>query len=218
MLVLAVATLAFTLPASALGANLRGTVGPAFTISLVDEAGQAVSTLAAGTHTVTVRDLSEEHNFHLSGPGVNQSTGVEFVGEATWSITVATGVYTFLCDPHATQMRGQFSVGGATNPQPPPPPAPTPTRKLTATVGPGFTISIKSGSNAAKTVKAGLYAITVRDRSASHNIHLTGPGLNKRTSVAFRGTTTWRVRLRKGTYRFICDPHKSRMKGSFRVS
>ena len=57
----------------------------------------------------------------------------------------------------------------------------------------------------------------MRDRSPMHNFHLTGKGVNKRTAVAKRATTTWTVTFRKGTYRFVCDPHKQAMKGSFRV-
>jgi hypothetical protein len=66
---------------------------------------------------------------------------------------------------------------------------------------------------------AGTYRITVRDKSRLHNFHLRGAGVNKSTSVPFRGTRTWTVRLRKGkTYRFRCDPHASRMKGSLRAT
>jgi plastocyanin len=43
--------------------------------------------------------------------------------------------------------------------------------------------------------------------------------VNKRTAVAFRGTRPWLVTFRKGKqYRFVCDPHRTRMKGSFRVT
>ena len=58
----------------------------------------------------------------------------------------------------------------------------------------------------------------IRDRAAEHNFHLTGPGVNKKTAVAFQGTQRWTLKLKKGTYRFVCDPHKQGMKGSFRVS
>ena len=68
-------------------------------------------------------------------------------------------------------------------------------------------------------LKAGRYRIVVRDRSRMHNFHLSGLGVNKRTTVPFRGTTTWTVSFRKGrTYRFVCDPHAKRMKGSFRAT
>jgi len=85
--------------------------------------------------------------------------------------------------------------------------------KLTATDGPGFTITMS-----AKTVKAGTYTITVHDRSNIHNFHLTGPGVNKATSVAAVKTYTWKVVLKRGTYRFVCDPHKAIMNAVLRVT
>jgi plastocyanin len=85
--------------------------------------------------------------------------------------------------------------------------------RLTATDGPGFTISMSK-----KSVKAGTYVITVKDRSKIHNFHLTGPGVNKKTAVAAVKTYTWTVKLKKGTYRFVCDPHASIMKGVLKVT
>jgi plastocyanin len=83
---------------------------------------------------------------------------------------------------------------------------------LTATDGPGFTITMSK-----KSVKAGAYVITVKDRSSIHNFHLTGPGVNKATSVVAVKTYTWKVTLKKGTYRFVCDPHATIMKGVLKV-
>ena len=93
------------------------------------------------------------------------------------------------------------------------------TPKLIATVGPGHTITLRTSSGApARTVKAGVYAIVVRDRAADHDFRLVGPSVNKATGVGFMGTTKWKVRLVKGkTYRFVCDPHSDEMFGSFRV-
>jgi plastocyanin len=85
--------------------------------------------------------------------------------------------------------------------------------RLTGTVGPGFTITMSK-----KTVKAGTYKIVIRDRSSIHNFHLSGPGVNKKTSVAAVRTTTWTVKLKKGTYKFVCDPHASIMRGALRVA
>jgi len=45
-----------------------------------------------------------------------------------------------------------------------------------------------------------------------------GRGVNKKTTVAFRGSRTWLVTFRPGRYRFVCDPHARRMRGSFRVT
>jgi plastocyanin len=91
--------------------------------------------------------------------------------------------------------------------------------KLTGTVGPGFTITLTQNGKKVKTLKAGSYSITVTDKSSIHNFRLKGPGVNKEiTSVSFRGTKTITVRLRKGTYTYVCDPHASFMKGSFKVT
>lgn len=89
--------------------------------------------------------------------------------------------------------------------------------KLTGTVGPGFTITLKKGSAKVKTLPAGKYAMVVKDKSAIHNFHLIGPGVNKKSAVAKVGTSTWNVTLKKGKYTYVCDPHKSSMRGSFTV-
>ena len=91
--------------------------------------------------------------------------------------------------------------------------------KLTGTVGPGTTISLKQGAKAVSSLKAGKYSLTVNDRSPFHNFRLKGPGVNKSTSVAFKGTLKrpWTVTLKRGTYTYVCDPHAGDMKGSFRV-
>jgi plastocyanin len=91
--------------------------------------------------------------------------------------------------------------------------SPAAVRRLTATDGPGFTITMS-----AKTVRPGRYVITVHDRSSIHNFHLIGRGVNKATSVAAVKTYVWTVTLRRGTYRFVCDPHATIMKGVLRVT
>ena len=68
------------------------------------------------------------------------------------------------------------------------------TNTLTGTVGPGFTITMNK-----KTVKAGTYVITIHDLASIHDFHLTGPGVDKKTSVTGTGTTKWTVKLKKGT-------------------
>ena len=89
---------------------------------------------------------------------------------------------------------------------------------LTGTVGPGFTITLTQGGKKVTALKAGTYTIRVVDKSNIHNFHLTGPGVNKMTSVPFVGTQSWTLPLKKGTYKFVCDPHSTFMKGSFKVS
>jgi plastocyanin len=93
--------------------------------------------------------------------------------------------------------------------------AATPT--LTASVSDPLNISLKNGSAKVTSLKAGTYKIVVKDLTANHNFHLTGPGLNKTTSVSGKGTFTWTVTLKKGTYKYVCDPHSAFMKGSFTV-
>ena len=46
------------------------------------------------------------------------------------------------------------------------------------TVGPGFTITM-----ATKPTKAGKIKLVIADKSNVHNFHLTGPGVNVKTSV-----------------------------------
>ena len=92
-------------------------------------------------------------------------------------------------------------------------PAAVSAHTLTATDGPGFTITMS-----AKSVKAGIYTITVKDRSNIHDFHLRGPGVNKATSVAAVKTYTWKVTLKRGTYKFVCDPHASIMHGVLKVT
>ena len=95
------------------------------------------------------------------------------------------------------------------------------TRTLTGTVGPGFVITMNKPGGKRTTnlpVTAGTYVITIHDLSPIHNFHLSGPGINKLTSVPGTGTTTWRVTLKKGTYHFVCDPHKPIMHGILRVT
>jgi plastocyanin len=91
------------------------------------------------------------------------------------------------------------------------------TGKLVGTVGPGFTITLKQAGKVVKTLKAGTYTITVQDKSNIHDFHLSGPGLNKKTTVGGLGTTTWKVTLKKGTYKYVCDPHSTIMHGTFKV-
>jgi plastocyanin len=89
--------------------------------------------------------------------------------------------------------------------------------KLVATVGPGFTITLKKAGKKVTTLRPGAYTITVQDKSNFHNFALSGPGVRKSTTVSFVGTRTWNVTLRRGKYAYVCMPHASSMRGSFTV-
>jgi plastocyanin len=91
--------------------------------------------------------------------------------------------------------------------------------KLYGQSGPGFTITLKKANFVpVRTLKPGTYTFVIQDRSTIHNYHLKGPGVDKKTSVPFLGTKTWaNVKVKKGKYIFVCDPHKANMHGSFTV-
>jgi hypothetical protein len=54
-------------------------------------------------------------------------------------------------------------------------------------------------------LEAGRYTVRVRDGSAGKDFHLVGPGVNRRTGLAFTGRTSWTVELKRGTYRYRSD-------------
>src|SRR5262245_60645436 len=83
-------------------------------------------------------------------------------------------------------------------------PAGAATPTANGTVGPGFTIKMTN-----KPTKAGKVKLVVADKSSIHDFHLTGPGVNVKTSVSATGTKTFTITLKKGTYKFVCDPHSS---------
>jgi Copper binding proteins, plastocyanin/azurin family len=91
--------------------------------------------------------------------------------------------------------------------------------RLTGEVGPGFKIDVERAGKDVKTLKAGTYRIHIEDKGAIHNFHLIGPGVNKKTGVAFKGEMTWTVKLKPGRYTYQCDPHHlSGMLGHVRVT
>ena len=200
--------------------KLFGTVGPEFSISLVDAQGNDVSKLDPGTYVIQVKDLSDFHNFHLFGTGVNESTGIGATGDVTWTVTFTDGTYRFVCDAHPTSMIGRFTVGTPPTTSPPPPPTSTP-KKLVLTSGPAYSITLKTtAGKAVRSLRLGTYTVVVRDRSSFHDAHIIAPGFDRRTAVPFVGTKTWKMKLaRTGKLRFLCDPHASQgMRGSAKIT
>jgi Copper binding proteins, plastocyanin/azurin family len=93
--------------------------------------------------------------------------------------------------------------------------------RLVGTTGPGFSITLRDAQGAGVTnLPTGEYDIEVDDRSAEHNFHLIGPGVDEEvTDVPFVGKKTVTVTLQTGTYTYQCDPHAaSGMKGTFTVT
>ncbi len=96
----------------AVGSTLQGSVGPGFVISLTTQDGEDVTTLAPGSYTIEVDDMATSHNFHLTGPGVDESTEVSEEEKETFQVDLQPGTYTFVCDPHSSSMNGSFEVSG----------------------------------------------------------------------------------------------------------
>ena len=227
LLIAAFATLALAGGAAADNPTLLATVGPGFSIKLTDASGTRAVQVVPGTYTINVSDLSAEHNFHITGPGVDQTTTVDGTGTATWTVTFQEGTYHYECDAHPTTMKGNLIVS-ATAPPPPAttttttttlPPAPPPPARpvlLRAKVGPGATISLTRAGVRVRALAAGPAVIAVMDFSARDNFHLVGPGVNRQTPKASRVKVSWRVRLRVGIYRYRSDASAA-LKGSFTV-
>jgi hypothetical protein len=210
-----VAVAAVSIPAAATGepnVTLTGVVGPGFNISLKNPDGTGVRHLDPGTYDITVTDNSIEHNFHLSGPGVDQKTDVEAMGAVNWTVTITDGTYTFICDAHPTQMKGSFTAGNVPPPPPPPPPAAKLNGKVTTK-----TITLKTGSGSkVKTLTSGKFKLAVSDTSKTQNFHLKGPGVNKKTGVAARAKAAWTLTLKPGKYTYRSDKSR-KLRGTFTV-
>jgi hypothetical protein len=198
--------------AGAEGELLIATVGTddGTDIVLSHQDGRRVTELAPDTYTIRVRDRSRLHNFRLASDtdrSVDFRTGLEFVGEQDFTVTFKDRTrYTYACEPHWQTMNGTFLVLAPVAPPPPRPAA----RTLRASLAPNGQALLSSRS-----VRAGVYRVLVRDRSARHNFRLAGRGVNRTTGAGFTGSMTWRVRLARGVYRFGSDAR--RLPGRLRV-
>ena len=91
-------------------AQLVATVSDPGIISLTQD-GVPVTHLDPGTYTIEVHDTTPSHNFHLTGPGVSETTGISAEEAPTWTVTFTHGSYHFQCDVHPDSMFGNFTVG-----------------------------------------------------------------------------------------------------------
>jgi hypothetical protein len=89
---------------------------------------------------------------------------------------------------------------------------------LRGAVGPGDRLALTTAErNAVTRLGEGQYAVVVADRSRADNFHLSGPGVDRKTGVAARGTVTWRIRLKPGAYTVRSDTHPA-LRRAFRVT
>ena len=216
LLIGALAAVAISIPTAATGASqapnvtLTGVVGPGFSITLKNPDGSNVTHLDPGTYDIAVSDGEITHNFHLRGTGVDQATDLEGTGSFTWTVTFTDGTYTYLCDAHPVQMKKTFTVG---NVPPPPPPPGRLAGKVTARA---ITLNTPSGTRV-RSVVENTYRLSVNDSSNKQNFHLTGPGVNKKTSIKGKAKATWTVRLEPGKYTYRSDRNR-RLKRTFAVT
>ena len=97
------------------------------------------------------------------------------------------------------------------------------TPKLTGTVGPGYTITLKQGAAKVKTLKAGKYTFVINDKAAIHNFTIErqkgGPKIEKvLTGTSFQGKKTVTVTLKTGSWKYYCSIHEPQMFGFFKVT
>lgn len=93
-----------------------------------------------------------------------------------------------------------------------------PATTLTARVGPGAKAAATSPYGHPLTaLRAGVYTLTVTDSSTRESFHLTGPRVDKTTTLRGVGTVSWKLTLRPGTYRYRSDRARSSAAGRFVV-
>jgi len=97
------------------------------------------------------------------------------------------------------------------------------TPKLTGTVGPGYTVTLKQGAAKVKTLKAGKYTFVITDKAAIHNFKIErekgGPKIEKvLTDTSFQGKKTVTVTLKTGSWKYYCSIHEAQMFGFFKVT
>ena len=80
-------------------------------------------------------------------------------------------------------------------------------------------VLLDAAAKPVKTLKAGTYRLVIRDDSAQHNYELDGPHGKSWTftSVGFKGTKTFTLKLGAGAYKAYCAPHESMMFQHFTV-
>ncbi|MGZ4412002.1 MAG: hypothetical protein ACXVY8_07690 [Gaiellaceae bacterium] len=76
----------------------------------VTENGQQVRKLAPGHVVLVVFDRSATQSFHLTGPGIDKTMPVGWLGTTTWDLVLKPGTYRFYSDGKGSKLSGSFRV------------------------------------------------------------------------------------------------------------
>ena len=149
--------------------------------------------LDPGDYSITIKNLSlaQEHNFHLTGPGVDMASAFDN-NTVTWDVTLR-GRHLQLPVRRAPDADEGLLPRRRRA-------APAPSAEEADRQGrPEEDDLAEEGHGAAvKTLVAGRYKVVVTDATKADNFHLTGPGVNKKTGVKFRGAATWTLTFKAG--------------------
>jgi hypothetical protein len=184
-----------------------------------------------GTYTLHVDDSTSFHNFHLYGPGFDDSTDVGLLQKSTWTVTFQTGgVYTYICDLHPDSMMGQVTAtndassvtggqgGNGSSGAPPtsggvqsnagkPSSAATadPLRgSLSGAVSAAGKLTLRLNGKPVTTLEFGRYHLTVADASKHAGFAVASHGSTVQvTAPSFVGKRTTTVDLSKGQWSFF---------------
>ena len=204
-------------------------------------------TIPPGTYTINVVDDADIHNFHLTGPGVDQQTDVGGTSTPTWTVTFQPGsTYRFQCDEHPDFMWGEFQTSGTA-------PASSggssssgsssssTTSSSSSGTGGGSTKSTASAKNAiigtlvgrvtavgkatltwggipVKTLGPGRYTITVGDKTKARSFVLQEQGHGARMIGGVAFVGTHSLTLTLGAGTWSFYASGSKTKSSFKVS
>src|SRR5262245_40947134 len=97
--------------------DLIMTAGPGQTIGAYYADGRRATRVPPGEYTIQVHDLATTHNFHLTGPGVDDKTEVDEIIHPIWHLTLRAGTYILKCDVHPS-MRATLIVSSSAPPVP----------------------------------------------------------------------------------------------------
>jgi hypothetical protein len=181
-------------------------------------------TIPPGTYSIRVLDDASEHNFHLVGPGVDQSTDIGNLATPTWSVTLQPGsIYEFVCDNHPDFMYGKFqtstSSGGTKSSSSSAGSGATLSGTLAATLSPKGVVTLTSRGKAVSELDSGRYKVTISDKASARSFVLQRKGGKAVTisSPTFVGNHSVTVTLTTGQWSFYSQPG-AKSKHSFTVS